>query len=44
MGFIPREVIRGKPMFIYFSFDGSLERPFPFLTAARWDRIGHLIR
>lgn len=44
MGFIPREVIRGKPMFIYFSFDGTLERPFPFLTAARWDRIGHLIR
>ena len=45
MGFIPREVIRGKAMFIYFSVDQEVDRPFPrFLTAARWGRIGHVIR
>jgi signal peptidase I len=41
MGFIPREVIRGKPLFIYFSVDKGRDAPFPrFLTAARWGRIG----
>ena len=41
MGFIPRDVIRGKAMFIYFSVDHTVDRPFPrFLTAARWGRIG----
>lgn len=44
MGFIPREVIRGKPMFVYFSVDPDVERPFPrLLTAARWDRIGTVL-
>jgi len=42
MGFIPREVVRGKPLFIYFSVDKDRDSPFPhFLTAARWGRIGH---
>jgi signal peptidase I len=41
MGFIPRDVIRGKPLFIYFSVDQEKDSPFPhFLTAARWGRIG----
>jgi len=45
MGFIPRDVIKGKAMFIYFSVDKELDRPFPqFLTAARWGRVGHVIR
>jgi signal peptidase I len=45
MGFIPREVIRGKAMFIYYSIDKMAGRPFPqFLTAARWGRIGTVIR
>lgn len=44
MGFIPREVIRGKPMFIYYSVDRSLERPFSLITAVRWSRMGDLIR
>lgn len=45
MGFIPREVIRGKAMFVYYSIDQEIDRPFPqFLTAARWNRIGHVIR
>jgi signal peptidase I len=29
MGFIPRDVIRGKAMFIYFSYDRFSTRPFP---------------
>lgn len=44
MGFIPRDVIHGKPMFIYYSYDAEVERPFAFLTAARWGRIGSVIR
>lgn len=45
MGFIRREVIRGKAMFIYFSVDKLRDSPFPhFLSAARWNRIGQVIR
>jgi signal peptidase I len=45
MGFIPRDVIRGKALFIYYSIDPEVSRPFPrFLTAVRWGRIGSLIR
>jgi len=41
MGPIPRGVIRGKPLFLYFSVDKNRDTPFPhFLTAARWGRIG----
>jgi signal peptidase I len=44
MGFIPRDVIRGKAMFIYFSYDRFSARPFPrAITAARWNRIGQMI-
>jgi signal peptidase I len=45
MGFIPREQIKGKAMFIYFSIDPFADRPFPrALTASRWTRIGQIIR
>ncbi|HEU0298686.1 MAG TPA: signal peptidase I, partial [Longimicrobium sp.] len=41
MGPVPRRVIRGKPLFIYYSFDRRAEAPFPaFVTAARWRRLG----
>lgn len=44
MGFIPRGVIRGKPMFIYFSYNPQADAPFPRpVTAARWSRIGTII-
>jgi signal peptidase I len=44
MGFIPREVIRGKPLFIYWSYDRNRDAPFPrFVSAARWGRIGSAI-
>jgi signal peptidase I len=45
VGPIPRQVVRGRAIFIYFSYDPTSARPFPrFLTAARWGRIGKLIR
>ena len=45
MGFIPREVIRGKALFLYYSIDPFINRPFPrFLTSVRWDRVGSVIR
>lgn len=45
VGFIPREVIRGKALFIYYSIDPYISRPAPrVVTAVRWDRIGMLIR
>lgn len=46
MGPVQREVIRGKPLFIYYSFDKKdTGAAFPrFITAARWGRIGDRIR
>jgi signal peptidase I len=45
MGFIPRDVIRGKPLFVYFSYDPNAGAPFPSaITAARWSRIGRIVR
>jgi signal peptidase I len=42
--FVPRENIRGKPMFVYYSYNADdSDRPLPFLTDIRWGRIGHWI-
>jgi len=40
-GFVPRNVIRGRPLFVYYSFDNDSWRALPFITAIRWSRIGH---
>lgn len=40
-GFVPRNVIRGRPLFVYYSFDSESWRALPFLTAIRWGRIGY---
>jgi signal peptidase I len=40
-GFVPRNVIRGRPLFVYYSFDNDSWKALPFLTAIRWSRIGH---
>lgn len=44
-GFVPRRNVRGRPMFVYYSYraDDS-DRPLPFLTDIRWQRIGTRIR
>ncbi len=38
-GFLPRESVRGRPLFVYFSFDAQSWRPLPFFTAIRWTRF-----
>jgi signal peptidase I len=45
MGFVPREVVRGKALFIYYSIDPFQQAGFPrFLRSVRWERLGMLIR
>ncbi len=44
-GFVPRENIRGQPMFVYYSYNADdSDLPLPFITDIRWSRIGHWIR
>ncbi|HEU4700259.1 MAG TPA: signal peptidase I [Gemmatimonadales bacterium] len=43
-GFLPRQNVRGRPMFVYYSYDAESWKPLPALTAIRWGRIGHVIR
>lgn len=42
-GFVDRNAVKGKPLFIYYSFDSSTLKPFPWITEIRWKRIGHTI-
>lgn len=44
-GFVPRNNVRGEPMFVYYSYNGyDSDRPLPWITDIRWGRIGHWIR
>jgi signal peptidase I len=43
-GFVDMVAVRGRPIFVYYSFEEDLTRSFPWMTAVRWDRIGELIR
>ena len=38
-GFLGRDRIRGRPMFVYYSFDKRGLLPLPFLTSIRWRRF-----
>ncbi|HEU5217569.1 MAG TPA: signal peptidase I [Gemmatimonadales bacterium] len=38
-GFLPRANVRGRPLLVYYSFDGSTYKPLPFFTNIRWGRI-----
>jgi signal peptidase I len=42
-GFVDRSSIRGRPWFVYYSFDPSSSLPAPWMRAVRWDRVGHSI-
>lgn len=44
-GVVPRENVRGRPSFVYYSYraDDS-DRPLPFITDIRWGRIGASIK
>jgi signal peptidase I len=55
-GLVPKNNIRGRPLFIYYSYvpgpgddtgpcSGQIsDRPVPFITNIRWSRIGHWVR
>ena len=45
-GTVPHANVRGKPMFVYYSYVPSAEsdRPLSFITDIRWKRLGHWIR
>lgn len=44
-GIVPRENVRGRPLFVYYSWNADdSDRPLPFLTDIRWSRIGHVLR
>jgi len=55
-GVVPRGNIRGRPLFVYYSYvpgpdpasdacSGQVsDRPIPFITDIRWSRLGHWVR
>ena len=44
-GFVPRANVRGRPLFVYYSYDTEAGAPWlRGLTEVRWGRIGHRIR
>lgn len=44
-GFVPRDNVRGRPIFVYYSYNADdSDRALPFLTDIRWKRIGTVIR
>jgi signal peptidase I len=44
-GVVPRENFRGRPMFVYYSWNADdSDRPLPFITDIRWGRLFHRIR
>lgn len=44
-GLVPRENMRGRPTFVYYSWNADdSDRPLPFLTDIRWRRIGDWIK
>jgi signal peptidase I len=38
-GFLGRDRVSGRPLFIYYSFDKTSVMPLPFLTGIRWGRL-----
>jgi len=42
-GFVDQAAIKGKPLFVYYSFNPRTLRHVPWLTEIRWDRIGGAI-
>lgn len=39
-GFVPRDAIRGRPWFVYYSFASSPGEGMPWVRSVRWARIG----
>jgi signal peptidase I len=44
-GLVPRENVRGRPLFVYYSWNADdSDRLLPFITDIRWRRIGSWIK
>jgi signal peptidase I len=43
-GFFSEGAVKGRPMFVYYSFEKDISQQFSWLTAVRWARIGEVIR
>lgn len=39
-GFVAQEAVKGRPIFVYYSFDPLALSQLPWLTEIRWNRIG----
>ncbi|CAN5834934.1 signal peptidase I [soil metagenome] len=42
-GLVERSAIKGRPLFIYYSFDPLSHRPAPWLTGIRWQRLARTV-
>ena len=43
-GFVPDSLVRGRPMFVYYSYAPDTAQPLAWLTRIRWGRIGSRVR
>ena len=43
-GFVPDSLVRGTPMFVYFSYRPDSSSSWSWLTDARWKRFGTIVR
>ena len=43
-GFFDERAVKGRPMFVYYSFEKDIAQQFSWLTSVRWARIGEVIR
>jgi signal peptidase I len=43
-GFVPDSLLRGRPMFVYYSYAPDASHRFAWLSAIRWSRLGERVR
>ena len=43
-GFVPQSLLRGSPIFVYYSFAPDSAQRLAWLTRIRWDRLGERVR
>jgi signal peptidase I len=43
-GFVPDSLVRGEPMFVYYSYRPDSASTWSWLTDARWRRLGTIVR
>jgi len=43
-GFVDATTVKGRPWFVYWSYDRDAKDPYPWLTDIRWGRLGSAIR